>query len=57
MAVGLLAERIESIVEGQFVWAYDLIASNWQLRRVLRTYFRPCEGLAASVTVAGETDS
>jgi hypothetical protein len=46
---------IESVVEGQLVWAYDLIASEWQLRRVLRTYSRPCEGYAATVTVAGET--
>jgi hypothetical protein len=46
---------IESIVARQRVWAYDLIASRWQLRHVLRTYSRPCEGNAASVTVAGET--
>lgn len=46
---------IESVVEGELVWAYDLISSSWKLRRVLRTYSRPCEGNAASVTVAGET--
>ena len=46
---------IESIVAGQRVWAYDLIASQWQLRHVLRAYSRPCEGNAASVTVAEET--
>jgi Pretoxin HINT domain len=46
---------IESIVSGQRVWAYDLIASRWELRHVLRTYSRPCKGRATSVTVAGET--
>lgn len=46
---------IESIVEGQLVWAYDLVAGGWRLRRVLRTYSRRCEGLAASVAVGGET--
>ena len=46
---------IESVAGGERVWAYNLIASEWQLRRVLRTYSRPCEGNAATVTVAGET--
>src|SRR5262249_45769455 len=46
---------IQAIVEGQLVWAYDLVASEWRLRRVSRTYSRPCDGMAASVTVAGET--
>ena len=46
---------IESIVAGERVWAYDLIASEWKLRHVLRTYSRPCGGSAAAVTVAGET--
>ncbi len=49
------ARPIESIAEGQPVWGYDLVSSVWQLRRVLRTYSRLCEGLAASLTVAGET--
>ena len=49
------AKPIESVVEGELVWAYDLVASDWRLRRVLRTYSRPCEGLAASVTVNDET--
>ena len=46
---------IESIVSGQKVWAYDLIASRWELRHVLRTYSRPCKGRATAVAVAGET--
>ncbi len=46
---------IESIVAGQRVWAFDLIASQWLLRHVLRAHSRHYEGNAASVTVAGET--
>jgi hypothetical protein len=46
---------IETIAEGDLVRSYDLVTSEWQLRRVQRAYCRPCEGYAASVTVAGET--
>jgi hypothetical protein len=46
---------IESIVAGDRVWAYNLIASEWQLRPVLKSYSVFAEGFAAAVTVAGET--
>src|SRR6185312_7205595 len=45
---------IESIVLGEQLWAYDLVASDWRLRPVLQLYRRHHEGLAASVRVSDE---
>ncbi|WP_165073864.1 RHS repeat-associated core domain-containing protein [Paludisphaera rhizosphaerae] len=51
---GLLV--IEKVQEGDFVWAFDLTAGVWKLRRVLQTFRTLYEGHSVSVTVAAEAE-
>jgi hypothetical protein len=46
---------IEAIRIGNDVWAYDLVASQWRLCRVLQTFVHDHEGTSAFITVQGET--
>ena len=46
---------IEAIRVGNEVWAYDLIASQWRLCRVLQTFVHDHEGTSAFITVEDET--
>jgi hypothetical protein len=45
---------IQTIKIGDEVWAYDLVASEWQPCRVLQTFQQLHEGAAARLQVAGE---
>ncbi len=46
---------IEAIRQGNEVWAYDLLASQWRTCRVLQTFVHEFEGTSAFITVEGET--
>jgi hypothetical protein len=55
--VGTLAglRAIETIEQGDQVWAYDVVAGQWRGCRVLQTFCTMYEGNSVFVTVAGET--
>jgi hypothetical protein len=46
---------IESIRIGNDVWAYDLVASQWRLCRVLQTFVSDYQGHLVFLRVGGET--
>ncbi len=45
---------IETVQVGDCVWAFDLVAGEWSLQSVLRTFVRDYDHDAVVITVAGE---
>ncbi len=45
---------IQSMRAGEKVWAYDLVADTWALRRIVETYEHEYEGDLIELTIAGE---